>query len=54
MNTIFLCAQCATQVVWPKELKPAEKQPYDKQPCKLCGRNCYGTLYRLKGDDENA
>ena len=48
MNEIFLCAQCATHVIWPKTMKPSEKQPYVKMPCKLCGRTCYGTMYTIE------
>ena len=53
-NQIFLCAQCAHNVVWPKTMQIAQDQPYEKQKCTLCGRLCYGTLYDLKGDDRSA
>lgn len=48
MTELYLCAQCAKQVIWPKELKKAEEQPCMKQPCKLCGRPCYGFLYQYQ------
>lgn len=49
-NQIFLCAQCVTQVVWPKSMYIAQDQPYEKRKCELCKRLCYGTLYDLKGE----
>lgn len=54
MTEIFLCAQCAIHVVWPKELKRADVQPGERRKCKLCGRLCYGTLYDLKKEDKDA
>lgn len=48
MKELYLCAQCAKQVIWPKELKKAEEQPCMKQPCRLCGRPCYGFLYQYQ------
>lgn len=53
INEIFLCAQCAVKVTWPKEMRRAERQPSEKQACKLCGRKCYGTMYDLgKGEEQ--
>lgn len=54
INEIFLCAQCAVKVTWPKEMKRAERQPSEKGTCKLCCRKCYGTLYDLGKERKNA
>lgn len=51
---IYLCAQCAKQVLWPKSMVPAKEQPPEKRKCHLCKRLCYGTLYDMKGEDSDA
>lgn len=54
MTRIYLCAQCAKEVLWPKSMKPSEDQPAEKQKCQLCKRLCYGTLYDMKEEGSNA
>lgn len=53
-HKIFLCAQCAIHVIWPKDMKRSEEQPSDKRTCTLCGRKCYGSLYETGEEEKRA